>query len=444
MRRMLGVAALAVWAGYLAGCGAGSGGDLVVIAQVDTVAGVERWRYPGMEGPALRGAVDTLALIGGAMEDDDAYHFNQVTGMGLVGDAAGNLYVLDRMGTRVLKYDSRGRYLAKFGRSGNGPGELGSPAGIAIGPGESIWVADLGNWRFVIYPLDEGEARNLAFGDGPAMPGVGFTFRDGGMLHDFRQLQIMRMAMARGGSGAPPPLPQEPPRAVLRTTMDGQVLDTLWLSQPPAQDVAQSGGSNNRTVIRMQRTFEPSLYWAAFSDGGIAISDTADYALHLVDATGGVTRLINRDLPAREVTEADKEEAREKLRERMRSGGGLRVTIGGGGGSPQAAAVAAALQEEQLRSMTFAPVVPRITGLRVDPADHLWVGVSLESAGETDRIDIYDREGQLLAQLDGQPLPTTFFGSGLAARVVRDKLEVEQILIYRLPPLPTRAGEGPS
>jgi hypothetical protein len=435
MRRVIGVAAFVISAGSLAGCGAGSGGDVVVTAQVDTVAGVERWLYPGMEGPVLRGAIDSITLIGGALEDDDAYQFNQVTGMGLVGDAAGNLYVLDRMGTRVLKYDSRGQYLGRYGRSGSGPGELGSPIGIAIGPGDSIWVADIGNWRYVIYPQDGGEARNLSFADGPAMPGVGFTFRPGGVLHDFRELRMMRRTMEGGRAGGPPPLPEESPRAVLRMTPEGTILDTLWLSRPPEPNVSQSGSAGNVVMVRMQRTFEPSLYWAAFSDGGIAVSDTADYILHLVDASGTVVRRIDRDLPARVVTEADKEQAREQLRERMRSGGGIRITVGGGrgGGGGQAAAAAAAMQEEQLRSMTFAPVVPRITGLRIDPADRLWVGVSLESAGETDRIDIYDRDGRLLAQLLGEPLPTTFFGPDLAARVVRDELEVEQILIYRLP-----------
>jgi hypothetical protein len=225
-------------------------------------------------------------------------------------------------------------------------------------------------------------------------------------------------------------------------TAEGAILDTLWRSQPPAQDIAQAGGSTERIMIRMQRTFEPSLYWAAFSDGGIAVSDTADYLLHLVDPSGNVVRRIDRDLPARAVTEADKETARERLRERGRSGAGIRITIGGGGGGAQATAAAAALMEAQLRSMTFAAVVPRITGLRVDPADRLWVGVSLEQAGETERIDIYDRQGQLLAQLTGQPLPTTFFGSDLAARVVQDDLEVEQILIYRVPALSSVSGGG--
>lgn len=434
MRRAFGVVALAVWLGTVAaGCGAGPGTDVVAMAQVDTVGGVERWRYPGLEGPALRGAIDTVALIGGALVDDDLYQFNQVSGLGLVGDAAGNLYVLDRMGSRVLKYDSRGRFRGRFGRSGNGPGELGSPIALALGPGDSIWVADMGNWRFVIYPQDGGEARTLSFAGGPAVPTMGFTFRAGGVLHDFRQMRFMRLGASGGQPGTPAQPPAEPPRAVLRMDIEGSILDTLWLTRPPAQDMAQSGTSNNRTMIRMQRTFEPSLHWAAFSDGGIAVSDTADYIVYLLDAAGTVVRRLERDLPARAVTEADKEAARERQRERMRSGGGIRIAIGGAGGDSRAASTtAAALQEEQLRAMTFAPVVPRVTGLRIDPSDRLWVGVSLDSAGETDRVDIYDREGRLLAQLSGHTLPTSFSGSDLVLRVVRDELEVEQILVYRV------------
>lgn len=439
MRKSIGMAALALGAICVAGCGAGAGGDVIITAQVDTIAGVERWSYPGSEGRTLSAAIDTVALIGGAMEDDDAYQFNQVTGMGLAGDAAGNLYVLDRMGRRILKYDSRGRFLGRFGRGGNGPGELGSPIAIALGPGDSIWVADIGNWRFVIYPQDEGESRSIPFSGGPAAPSVGFTFRGEDMLHDFRQLGLMRMmGGGAGGSQAGPPSgpPSEPPRAVLRTIVAGEAPDTLWRSRPPAQDIAQSGGSNERIMIRMQRTFEPALHWAAFADGGIATADSADYVLHLVSATGQLARRIERDLPARAVTEADKEAARERVRERTSSGGGIRIAFGSGGGAPPPAAPApTALLEQQLNAMTFAPVVPRITGLRVDPADRLWVGVSLESAGETDRIDIFDRSGGLLAQIDGQSLPTAFIGPDLAVRVVKDEFDVEQILIYRVPAL---------
>lgn len=441
MRSTIVLAALAIGTGYLAGCGAGPGREAVVVAQVDTIAGLERWLYPGSGGSALRGAIDTVALIGGALVDDDAYQFNQVGRLGLAGDAAGNLYVLDGLGKRVMKYDAHGEYLASFGRAGSGPGELGSPVGLALGPGDSIWVADMTNGRLVVYPQDGGEPRTMAVSEGPIMPGVGFALRDSEVLHDFRAFNLMRMAAERRGGG-PPAAPREQPRIVQRMSREGAVLDTLWLYQPPEPVVAQSGSSGNMIMMRTQRTFEPSLNWAPFSDGAIATSDSAEYVLHLVDREGNVVRRIERDLPARVVTEADKEAARVQVKDQMQSGGGgmrVAVTLGGGGGasvsSGPAMPAASAMIEAQLKAMTFAPVIPRITGLRVDPADRLWVGVSLDNPGETDRIDIYDRQGRLLAQLTGQPLPTSFLGRGLAARVVKDELEVEQILIYRVPAL---------
>jgi hypothetical protein len=450
MRNKIAVAAAAAWLGVLAGCGAGPGADVVITAQVDTISGVERWIYPGEAGAPNPWQLDTVALIGGAMVDDDAYQFNGVPrDLGLAGDADGNLYVLDQMGSRVLKYDAHGRYLGRFGRKGNGPGELGSPVGLALGPGDSIWVADMTNGRLVIYPQDGGEPRSMALGEGPIMPGVGFALRRGGVVHDFRPFTMMRMTADRR-AGAPPAPPREQPRVVQRMSPGGTVLDTLWLYQPPEPIVAQSGGSDNRVMVRTSRAFEPTLNWAAFSDGGIATSDSAEYILHLVDHEGNLVRRIQRDLPAREVTEADKEIARNRLKERMASGGGMRVaiTVGGGGGggvsissgSGPAMPAASALMEAQLKAMTFAPVVPRIIGVRVDPADRLWVGVSLENPGDTDRIDIYDREGRLIKELTGQPLPEAFLTPDLAVRLVQDEFEVEQILIYRLPRLDTVSG----
>lgn len=444
MRKLFGAATLVILAGQLTGCGAGARSEGIVTAQIDTVAGVERWHYPGSDGPTLRAKIDTIALIGGAEVDDDAYHFNQVVGIGLEGDAAGNLYVLDRMGRRVLKYDSQGRHLGTFGRGGTGPGELGSPIGVAIGPGDSIWVADLTNGRFVIYPQDGGESRSVVVAAGGLiMPGAGFTFRGDVALHDFRQRALPGMGGPRP-AGGPPQLPQEPPRVIVRMGTDGVASDTLWVKEVPQPEVKQTGGGDRVMVVMMQRTFEPALHWAAFADGGIALADSAEYIIHLVDADGRIRRRIDRDLPAREVTEADKEAARERLRERAQSGGGVRVSVTSGSGGTQTTATTGsfAMTQAQLDAMTFAPVIPRITGIRIDQADRIWVGVSVDNPEETDRIDIYDREGRLLTQLFGHALPTTFFGADLAARVVKDDYDVEQILIYRSPFTGETMGSG--
>lgn len=426
MTRWIGAVGVVGAATVLAGCGAGpDAGARVATAVVDTIAGVERWLYPGDGGAKLAWTVDTVARIGGALVEDDAYQFNGVTRTGVAADRAGHLYVLDAMGKRVLKYDSEGRHLATFGRAGGGPGELGMPVGLGIGPGDSIWVTDFGNRRYTIYPSEGGEARSFPFDDARGFPGPALEWRGGAMIQDFRELRL--------GPGPRDESESEPPRPILRLGATGDVLDTLWVSRPPRSDVVQSGDANRRVVVRMQRAFEPALHWAAFSDGSIAVSDTADYILRLIGADGRVLRRIDRDLPAREATEADRERERERVRKRLQSGGGIRITFNsGGGGGAGAPPAPSSLLEAQLAAMTFAPVVPRITGLRVDPLDRLWVGVSLETPGETERIDIFDREGRLVGQLTGHPLPDAFLDASTAVLIDQDELEVQQLVIYRI------------
>jgi DNA-binding beta-propeller fold protein YncE len=64
-------------------------------------------------------------------------------------DLNGNVYVVE-IGAyqRVQKFNSSGRPLSKWGRSGNGNGQFHNPSGIAVSPsGNIVYVADYGNNR---------------------------------------------------------------------------------------------------------------------------------------------------------------------------------------------------------------------------------------------------------------------------------------------------------
>lgn len=427
MRKGMIVGILALLGGGIGACGAGGpGGNGSATAVVDTVAGIERLRYPGSGGASLTVRVDTVAVIGGAEVEDEAYHFDQVLGDALAADEAGRLFVLDRAGNRVLVYDSAGRHLATFGRAGGGPGELAAPASLALGPGDSIWVADVGNRRYTIIPTDGGDPRSVPF---PEEAGVGLgtlVVRDGGPIQSFRALMGGRV----GGPGAEGP-PAEPPRVILRLSGAGAILDTLWLTPPPQVDEVRSANAaqDRMVVIRMPRAFETQQHWRALSDGTLVVADTAEYILRLIDRDGTMLRRIERALPTRETTEADMEKARERLRERLVQGGGIRITVGGGGGA--SGPPPEQFIEAQVAAMTFAPVIPRVTGVRVDPLDRIWVGVSLDEPETTERIDIYDRHGNLLGELRGHPLPDVFIGPSFAANLDRDEFDVQQLVLYR-------------
>jgi DNA-binding beta-propeller fold protein YncE len=69
----------------------------------------------------------------------------------IAGDSEGNLYVLDGGNHRVQKFDSKGKHLTSFGRSGQGPGEFQWPLSIDIDEDGNVYVADWMNCRLEVF-----------------------------------------------------------------------------------------------------------------------------------------------------------------------------------------------------------------------------------------------------------------------------------------------------
>ena len=410
-------------AGLVAACGGDTPARLT--AAVDTVDGVEQLRYPAESATPLDWSLDTTAVLGDAFAED-VYQFDGVNAGGLTADGTGNLYVLDRQGKRVLKYAPDGQHLATFGREGEGPGELSQPISLAVGPGDTVWVSDFSNTRFTGYPQDGGDPRTIAFPEEAGIPGQRLAAVEGGFLTSFAQLFFFRrgpgggMNMSRGDGedGDERTIP------VLHTNGSLEPLDTLWKSVEPPMDMVRLEAGGNVMITMMSREFYPDLLWDDFSDGGIVVSDSVAYALHLLAPDGGMVRTVRRAPGPRPTTEADRELARDRQREEYGEGSGVR--IGGGGLDP---ATQERLLQERLEKMTFADLIPRVVALRVDPSDRIWVGVSQETPGEVDRIDIYQHDGALIGELRDVPFPDVFLGSHRIGVLRRDELDVQQLVL---------------
>jgi DNA-binding beta-propeller fold protein YncE len=79
------------------------------------------------------------------------FHFP--TNLAIASD--GSLYVSDGYGNaRVHKFDPDGRHLLSWGAPGAGPGEFRVPHGIAIGPADTVVVADRENSRLQFFDPD--------------------------------------------------------------------------------------------------------------------------------------------------------------------------------------------------------------------------------------------------------------------------------------------------
>ena len=151
------------------------------MATVDTVSGVERLTWPESGAPALDWTLDTATVIGGFEASGPDYQFDQVRPGGLVGDPAGNVYVLDGTGLRVVAYGPTGEFIGSWGREGNGPGELARPGSLAVAPDGTLWITDDGNRRLDWSPCREGH-RVLHYGFQGAGHGLPMN-QEGGVLN---------------------------------------------------------------------------------------------------------------------------------------------------------------------------------------------------------------------------------------------------------------------
>jgi hypothetical protein len=183
----------------LGGCVRDASGAGGLGAVADTVDGRPRLTYPDGGGRSLAWAADTLQRIGDVLGDDDAYQFDRASAQGLAGDAAGDVFVLDGAGRRVLSFDAEGRHRATYGRSGEGPGELMQPFALALGAGDTVWVLDPMNGRLTGFPQDDGDPRVVTILNSGGFPTNNFAVRGGSFL--MQTTAPLRFG-GRGGRGS--------------------------------------------------------------------------------------------------------------------------------------------------------------------------------------------------------------------------------------------------
>jgi peptidylamidoglycolate lyase len=83
----------------------------------------------------------------------DGKHFNRPTDVAVAPD--GSFYVSDGYGnSRVARFSSDGKFIADWGRKGDGLGEFDLPHGIALDLEERVYVADRSNSRIQVFTGD--------------------------------------------------------------------------------------------------------------------------------------------------------------------------------------------------------------------------------------------------------------------------------------------------
>jgi len=118
--------------------------------------------YSPLWGETPKVALEFVQKIGELDTEDENYLLHRVSGVTV--DSGGNIYVIDSGNYRIQKYDSNGKYLATFGREGQGPGEFLSPQSIGIDSNRNIYVYDQGNNRISVLSKEGRALRTFKFG----------------------------------------------------------------------------------------------------------------------------------------------------------------------------------------------------------------------------------------------------------------------------------------
>jgi len=74
--------------------------------------------------------------------DDENYIFGSINDVEV--DSRGNIYVLDGKMTRIVKFDRDGKFILRFGKKGQGPGEFGFPESMVLDSDRNIYVLSSG------------------------------------------------------------------------------------------------------------------------------------------------------------------------------------------------------------------------------------------------------------------------------------------------------------
>jgi hypothetical protein len=106
-----------------------------------SIAPVVRLRQNGPAMPAPFAIPARPEVSIGSEEDPDSLLIGEITGAAI--NSRGQILMLDAKSNLVRVYGGNGKPIGRVGRYGHGPGELSNPQGIAVGPDDRLYIANL-------------------------------------------------------------------------------------------------------------------------------------------------------------------------------------------------------------------------------------------------------------------------------------------------------------
>jgi hypothetical protein len=410
-----------------------------VFATAGNLAAQQRVNLPAKDTP-LTLATRSLFEVG-ELEGEEYETFANVVDVAF--DQAGNLYVLDGNAYRVVVFDASGRYTRTIGRQGDGPGEFGFPAALAVLPSGELVVNDAMKSNLQVFGPDGAFRRTVVLPEdlGRAMGRMRLSPK-GGVITETMPLR----RLAQGADRTAPQRLELPARSVTRLSI-GESATGQKLFTAPARNLAMTAprtGNGGATRLSMAlNAFEPSLLWAATADGGIATLSTEPYRITITDPQGRAVRTIERPIQPRKVTAADKKKFMENMKNGTGTGGGGVAMMVVGTHLSSAAGTGAQVRPAAPSTMRFSgadvkeeditwnELIPVVAALGTDSFGRLWVQRTGPDLG-VGPIDLIDASGKYLGTLPKQEMPRAFGPGGRIAYITKDDMDVQRVVVKQL------------
>ncbi|MDE2662030.1 MAG: 6-bladed beta-propeller [Gemmatimonadota bacterium] len=393
--------------------------------EIIELPGEDRWLEPDFEEVYRVGAA-----LGEAWQE-----FGTVGRVGF--DEAGNLHVFDRLAARVVVVNPNGDFVREFGRRGDGPGEFQSALDMVVMRDGRVVVADMGHRAYHIF---------APTGDLERMVRMGRVTWIRKMDAEVGGESLIRGAIVLGSAFRAVPgettIAFPDPRTIERISLSGDeaavepAADVWGPAWTRLREHVLPGGRQKIMSRGPRRGFEPELFAGVLPGGRIAFSDSSAYAIKVAERDEGrIGTILTRPLSPEPVTErvmqAEKDRRLRDIEGRpegsvSRSADGLVVSGTGGG----------AQEREQIETLEFAEEVPIVRDLRTSWNGRIWVLRRGDEPVSDGPIDILAADGRYLGsyRTGATPLPDAFGPEGLAAFIERDELDVQTVVVKRLPP----------
>jgi hypothetical protein len=353
----------------------------------------------------------------------------------------GRVVVADPRDKILQVVDFRAQRAMKVGREGSGPAEYGMPMRLLTAPGDTTFLFDPLNQRYLPILPDGKPGATFRVEFAPArQQGPG-----GGMMR--MGLETPRAADARGRlyfESAPITMGPDGPRAadsaaVTRFDRATQKLDTLaWIALPKGNAQVSGSQGNMSVMIGQANPLAPRDEWTVFPDGRVAIVRAEPYRVDWILANG--TRQSGAAIRHTPIRMGDAEKREEEVtRNRERQNQMMMTVEMGPGGTQRRAQMGPGPNAPPLEPRTDWPAVkppfrPGLASVLARPNGELWVRRTEAAGAKGTLYDVIDAKGAVTHQVRvGEGLTVVGFGNGTVYTTKSDEDDLRYLQRHRMP-----------